>query len=702
MDDKEGTTSAPSPMGEPPPNPNPSPPLASMPPPATSLVSPTPHAPPPIPSPFTSTPLTPVHVPSPRIAVSATRLPSTDLIPHHSTSSVHTPAASHAGQSSATSAQPATQADIELIQALEALQVSVANEVPGSSRQQEDVLVLTTPYNLLMKIPDPEYGKQVTQEDARKDLRRAWSNSYFAVSEVKENLFVATFETHRAMLFVLQRQPWMLRRHNLLLEIYDITRDVARDVDSYQFNHLEVSVRIYGIPRVYRTVQRIKSVIQLLGQPSDYHRFNPACLNWEDLYVPVKVKINVTRPAIDKIFMDVSETDRILVFIHYEKLQRICTYCAAFFHNAQECGHRLAQLQEHTDDLEDEQTAFINYGEWMNQLENFDHLVLPMIRSQYARAAQATAVTPSPMLTNLRQAFAARQHHPSTPAVDRSTIRPASPRRTIPLPTLQIQADQTHPNNQPDTLMADTDRPIQGNQDPPHQSAHDVPHQTMVQLQPGDTRTQTDQQQEEVQLKQSTDTATQAITVHQSQQQPQYQQVTQFQHGGQSQEQPMQIEHQTDFLMNQSLQDQMMHQNLTQQYWQGVQHLSQQQSFQATMLQTQLAQIMDPNVVLGLSPTTHIAAQMQTRVQIAGTQGEQLVPPYQLDPGVFQGIHVGQDDPHMQLQGDPSGILGAPQNIQVFAPGTSYTTPEGHFAPLLPPQQPHISHILMSTATAAQ
>lgn len=239
MDDKEGTTSSPSPMEEPPPNPDPTPPQMTTP----------VYATPPSPSAAPS--------PSPHVAMPAIRHLSTYITPRPSRPTACASSATQAGHSSATSVQPASQANIDLIQALEALQVSVANEVPGSSSQKEDALVLTTPYNLLMKIPDPEYGKQVTQEDARNDLRRAWSNSYYAVSEVKKNLFVATFEKRRAMLFVLQRKPWILRRHNLLLEIYDLHRDANRDVDSYLFRHLEVTVRIYGIPKVYRTVQRI-------------------------------------------------------------------------------------------------------------------------------------------------------------------------------------------------------------------------------------------------------------------------------------------------------------------------------------------------------------------------------------------------------------------------------------------------------------
>lgn len=42
----------------------------------------------------------------------------------------------------------------------------------------------------------------------------------------------------------------------------------------------------------------------------------------------------------------------------------------------------------------------------MNQLDTIEQMVLPMVRSQITRAIQVTTVTPSPLLLNLREAFA--------------------------------------------------------------------------------------------------------------------------------------------------------------------------------------------------------------------------------------------------------------------------------------------------------
>lgn len=54
---------------------------------------------------------------------------------------------------------------------------------------------------------------------ARLALHNAWKDSYGAVNEVLRNLFLASFHTNRSMMFVFKRQPWIVRCHNLLLEL---------------------------------------------------------------------------------------------------------------------------------------------------------------------------------------------------------------------------------------------------------------------------------------------------------------------------------------------------------------------------------------------------------------------------------------------------------------------------------------------------
>ena len=58
-------------------------------------------------------------------------------------------------------------------------------------------------------------------------MKRAWGQTYGAISEIKTNLFLATFKTHDHMLNVWKRQPWSIgHRDLLLLENFDSSKDI--------------------------------------------------------------------------------------------------------------------------------------------------------------------------------------------------------------------------------------------------------------------------------------------------------------------------------------------------------------------------------------------------------------------------------------------------------------------------------------------
>jgi len=83
---------------------------------------------------------------------------------------------------------------------------------------------------------------------------------------------------------------------------------------------MEASVRLYGMPRSLRTENRISEVIQNIGHASDWHRLNPRNFYYDPSYVPVRVKLDVTKALFSssrnpKSFQD-SLSHRILRHIH--------------------------------------------------------------------------------------------------------------------------------------------------------------------------------------------------------------------------------------------------------------------------------------------------------------------------------------------------------------------------------------------------
>jgi hypothetical protein len=51
----------------------------------------------------------------------------------------------------------------------------------------------------------------------------------------------------------------------------------------------------------------------------------------------VRVKINMTYKAIDRIKIFTGFNSSITAFVHYEKNNKMCAYCVGFFHNANNC-----------------------------------------------------------------------------------------------------------------------------------------------------------------------------------------------------------------------------------------------------------------------------------------------------------------------------------------------------------------------------
>jgi hypothetical protein len=71
----------------------------------------------------------------------------------------------------------------------------------------------------------------------------------------------------------------------------------------------------------------------------DLEQLTPSSIYREDMFVAARAKINITNLAKDRLFVPISDKRSIIVFIHYEKVQRICTFCAGFFHNTDECSY---------------------------------------------------------------------------------------------------------------------------------------------------------------------------------------------------------------------------------------------------------------------------------------------------------------------------------------------------------------------------
>lgn len=50
-----------------------------------------------------------------------------------------------------------------------------------------------------------------------------------------------------------------------------------------------------------------------------------------------RVKIDVTKPVQAIVWLNIDNREPLKVFVHYERIHRICTFCGLMFHNTQAC-----------------------------------------------------------------------------------------------------------------------------------------------------------------------------------------------------------------------------------------------------------------------------------------------------------------------------------------------------------------------------
>ncbi|KAK3164185.1 hypothetical protein QOZ80_1AG0013850 [Eleusine coracana subsp. coracana] len=188
-------------------------------------------------------------------------------------------------------------------------------------------------FSLLFKAgpPDDLPTRNVSQYMFEKAMRAAWGLRFLKVSQVTDNLFMAYFRSEEDQRWVWQRQPWTAERETLLVEWVDPSG--SRPMDSYTFRYLPVNVHLYGIPKALRSVDLVDKIIEKIGVKDSSVVMSGSAMFRIPEYVIARVILDVTKPLLDRITINISMEKKIKIYIHYEKLVKICSFCGHLFHN---------------------------------------------------------------------------------------------------------------------------------------------------------------------------------------------------------------------------------------------------------------------------------------------------------------------------------------------------------------------------------
>ncbi|XP_044402195.1 uncharacterized protein [Triticum aestivum] len=193
-------------------------------------------------------------------------------------------------------------------------------------------------------------------------------------------------------MFVFMRQPWSMGSDNLLIEFMD-PEDHNKDIQDYKFDTIFVTVRIYGVPPRFRSQQLLQKLLGTLGQVSEFHPFSQAMLYAKSDYMWGTIKMAVASPVQDKIWVSFPTNLAGWVYLFYERIGRICTFCGVMFHTVQHCPTRnnllISRQRLH---IELDQIPSERLGQWMNNAE-----LIPMqsaIATQEHEAVFSTFLNP--------------------------------------------------------------------------------------------------------------------------------------------------------------------------------------------------------------------------------------------------------------------------------------------------------------------
>ncbi|TVU19281.1 hypothetical protein EJB05_35420, partial [Eragrostis curvula] len=199
---------------------------------------------------------------------------------------------------------------------------------------------VTSSFNLLFKVgpPDGKASRNISIFVFERAMRAAWGNRFYKVEQLVDNIFMVQFRSEEDLIWVWQRQPWLVERETMLVEYVDPKG--SRPKESLAFRYLPVNVHLYGIPKSLRSIDLVDKIIGKIGVKDSSVPFSENSMFRVAEYVLARVVLDVTKPLLDSITINISKEKKIKVYIHYEKLVKICNFCGHLFHNVASCNKR--------------------------------------------------------------------------------------------------------------------------------------------------------------------------------------------------------------------------------------------------------------------------------------------------------------------------------------------------------------------------
>ncbi|TVU10932.1 hypothetical protein EJB05_44487, partial [Eragrostis curvula] len=115
-----------------------------------------------------------------------------------------------------------------------------------------------------------------------------------------------------------------------------------------------------------RSVDLVDKIIEKIGVKDNSVVMSGNAMFRIPEFVIARIVLDVTKPLLDSITLSISKDRKIKVFIHYEKLVKICSFCGHLFHNVNSCNQML-QILCKLNPVEAVKVPEVIYGLWRTQ-----------------------------------------------------------------------------------------------------------------------------------------------------------------------------------------------------------------------------------------------------------------------------------------------------------------------------------------------
>lgn len=207
--------------------------------------------------------------------------------------------------------------------------------------------------------------RAIPLEPLKKALSKVWGSCFLDISQVDSNLFMAHFRTWEDLSWVWNKQPWSFGSDTFLME-WATADERIKPLSAYTFKSIMVTVRFYGVPMPLRSEDTARKLVKEIGEPSAASPILEENLKKDPLFMSVRVKIDVSKPVQAIVNLDIDNRDPLKVFVHYERIHRICTFCGLMFHNTQACPIKQRIIIQQKSDSQVQLAD--RYGKWITQL----------------------------------------------------------------------------------------------------------------------------------------------------------------------------------------------------------------------------------------------------------------------------------------------------------------------------------------------